>query len=290
MSLIKRNESVFSNKRQQQFPVALLVAKAFLSNPNKLSEVLHIDGDKSNNAVSNLKWVTRKENIVANIKNVAKGENHGKFKGYYEFINSETGFAHIFITAKEASHSIGHPARSIMRWAKAGKNGWRFIPKLNNKELELEITNLNTGMDQQLKTGFPTRVVFSQTEAGKFPENIWEHKNHLKYILGVDPIPGGGKGIFSQMVAAENRPIKTQMDLHVAMHDVTFAGVTRFETKEEYDMACNKITEWNNSPKHGLEILGMPGGITNLKRSCYEWESRVLKNYGYQPPSPEAPQ
>lgn len=40
-----------------------LVAMAFLDNPNNYSEVDHLDGDRKNNNVNNLEWVTRGENV-----------------------------------------------------------------------------------------------------------------------------------------------------------------------------------------------------------------------------------
>ena len=40
-----------------------LVAEAFIPNPDNLPEVNHIDGNRQNNVVSNLEWVTRTGNV-----------------------------------------------------------------------------------------------------------------------------------------------------------------------------------------------------------------------------------
>lgn len=57
-----------------------LVAIAFISNPEGKETVNHKDGDKSNNAVINLEWATRSENVQHGYDNgllvAPKGQSH----------------------------------------------------------------------------------------------------------------------------------------------------------------------------------------------------------------------
>lgn len=62
VSLSKNNKKDFKS-------VHRLVALTFIENPDKKEQVNHIDGNKENNCLSNLEWVTASENIRHAINN-----------------------------------------------------------------------------------------------------------------------------------------------------------------------------------------------------------------------------
>lgn len=77
----------------KMFCVHILVARAFIPNPENKSQVNHIDGDKENNNIDNLEWVSQEENLIHAFKTGLRKTNqinqydlNGKFIKTYNSI------------------------------------------------------------------------------------------------------------------------------------------------------------------------------------------------------------
>jgi DNA-binding transcriptional regulator YiaG len=71
--------NLYRNSKRRSYRIHRLVAQTFIPNHNNLPEVNHKDGNKSNNFIDNLEWVTSKENSDHKDKilgKCAKGEHH----------------------------------------------------------------------------------------------------------------------------------------------------------------------------------------------------------------------
>lgn len=98
---------LYGEKGKYEYRVARLVAETFIENyePERKSQVNHIDFDRSSDILANLEWVTPIENTMHSIANLYTTDlrnSDGTFvKKAYEFINSYNNKSFVIIGINE---------------------------------------------------------------------------------------------------------------------------------------------------------------------------------------------
>lgn len=124
--------ALFKNGYEKRFYVHRLVAMAFLSNPNNLPCVNHMDQNPSNNNVENLEWCTAKYNI--NYKDCIEKRSKAKSKPVLQY-TKENVLLREWESAKAASLSlkihdgdIAKCCKHLPRYKTCGGFKWEYKP------------------------------------------------------------------------------------------------------------------------------------------------------------------
>ena len=125
-------------EKKNSLGVHILVAKTYLPNTDHLPEVNHIDGNKDNNCVDNLEWITKSDNCQhahdTGLNKISRPVNKYTFEG--EFIQR-------YKSVKEAAKENDIYTKSIIRSCKkkrAFKTGDRYFYD-GEEELDFEFLN-----------------------------------------------------------------------------------------------------------------------------------------------------
>ena len=111
-------QMLYKNGKGKLWRVHRLVAMIFLPNPYNLPQVNHIDGDKSNNHISNLEWCSQKENELHSRKVI----NTKEYKPFRVIYNN--GQEVLYDVKSDLSEKLGVTTACVKNWLHNKSKGY----------------------------------------------------------------------------------------------------------------------------------------------------------------------
>lgn len=128
--------------KKKMFYAHRLVAEAFIPNPDNLPVVNHIDGNKANNNVSNLEWVSYSENVVhAHKNNLIQGRRQQEY--YKEDLLDERWEKIMDLPYSVSSCGrVRNDRTNLLLKPSIACGYYKVRPSVNGKPIDLMIHNL----------------------------------------------------------------------------------------------------------------------------------------------------
>lgn len=126
------------NGRTKHVRINRIVAQVFIKNEKNKKEVNHKDGNKQNNCVDNLEWVTPKENMqhakINNLINPVKGKEHYKAKKIKQYTKDNIFIKEYFSVAEASKQTNILRSAISMCLTKQSNSAGGFIWRYANKK------------------------------------------------------------------------------------------------------------------------------------------------------------
>lgn len=249
--VLKRGES------PTHFYVHKLVAEVFLPNPENLEQVDHIDKNPLNNNLSNLRWISRKNNT-----------RHGSAVKVDQ-LDLDGNFIKTWNCIQDAKDIYGDNISACARGVRKTCGGFKWTYTDRSKESNISINkdelqgniNKDKRIDQLdlhhnlIKTWPNIDTIIAELKL----------KNILKCVTGQQKTCGGFKWLFTR-----NNNLKPT------------SPQTPFKSIDQFDLDCNLIKTWPSlkDAKTTLGLVGISSALIGRSKTCggFKWKYHDINN------------
>lgn len=166
------------DKNRKLVSVHRLVAMTFIPNPHNKPQVNHIDGNKHNNSVNNLEWVTESENIIHAYKTGLKIGKRGSLSHLAKYDDNSIELvckllSEGILTLKEISKMTGVNFATVYSIIDPKTNAW--------KQIADKYDVMNYYRDRSSYTHKMYEIVFSELENNELSMYAISDKSGVAY-------------------------------------------------------------------------------------------------------------